>query len=172
MSQGSGIWKRFWPLAAAQFFGVFNDHAFKIVAIFAAVGASEEYSTNTAFLALLTIFYALPFILFPSPAGYFSDRFPKRHVIVIIKFIELAIMLCGTICLAKFADWERYQNPSLLLRFSGAGSETCISSVQRSLSNAIEFSPEDIFTRHFPPLNGISEPSAALYSKTESFSFT
>ncbi|HCE43540.1 MAG TPA: hypothetical protein DET40_08330 [Lentisphaeria bacterium] len=105
MSQSTSIWKKFWPLAVAQFFGVFNDHAFRAVAIFTVVGAESSSSENSAFISIITMVYALPFILFPSPAGYFADRFSKRNVIVIIKFIELFFMLAGTVCLANFASW-------------------------------------------------------------------
>ncbi len=98
-------WTRFWPIAAAQFFGVFNDHAFRAVAIFAVVGAKESSSDNAAFIAIITMVYALPFVLFPSPAGFFADRFAKRNVIVLIKLVELFFMLAGTLCLANFAAW-------------------------------------------------------------------
>jgi acyl-[acyl-carrier-protein]-phospholipid O-acyltransferase/long-chain-fatty-acid--[acyl-carrier-protein] ligase len=149
MSSQFGVWKKFWPMAAAQFFGVFNDHAFKIVAIFAAVGASEEYSTNTAFLAILTIFYALPFILFPSPAGYFSDRFPKRNVIVIIKIVELFIMLCGTVCLAKFTDWGT--GPLILVMFLLAAQSTFFSPALNGIL------PETFSEKEISHVNGVKE---------------
>ena len=144
-----GIWRNFWPMAAAQFFGVFNDHAFKIVAIFAAVGASSEYSTNTAFLAILTIFYALPFILFPSPAGYFSDHFSKRNVIVIIKIVELFIMLCGTVCLAKFADWGT--GPLILIMFLLAAQSAFFSPALNGIL------PETFSEKEISHVNGVKE---------------
>ena len=149
LRHGENVWKTLWPLAGTQFLGVFNDHAFKIVAIFAAVGASREYSANTAFLAILTIFYALPFILFPSPAGYLSDRFSKRNVIVIIKLVELAIMLCGTLCLAKFADWGT--GPLIFVMFLLASQSTFFSPALNGIL------PETFSEKEISHVNGIKE---------------
>ncbi len=93
------------PLLATQFLGIFNDHAYKTAAVFAIIGSSGDYSRNAAFLAMITFVYALPFIVFPSPAGFFSDRFSKRNVIVLTKLAELVIMLLALLCFAKFAGW-------------------------------------------------------------------
>ncbi|HBC86895.1 MAG TPA: hypothetical protein DCZ94_08075 [Lentisphaeria bacterium] len=149
MSQDSGIWKRFFPLAVAQFFGVFNDHAFRAVAIFTVVGAESSSSENSAFISIITMVYALPFILFPSPAGYFADRFSKRNVIVIIKFIELFFMLAGTICLAKFATWG--STPLALIMFLLAAQSAFFSPVLNGML------PESFGEKEISHVNGLKE---------------
>jgi len=98
-------WRRLWPLAGAQFLGVFNDHAFKIVAIFVAIGEVESYSRNAYFIGLVTAAYALPFLVFPGVAGFCADRFAKRNVVVLAKFAEIVIMLLGALCLSRAAGW-------------------------------------------------------------------
>lgn len=105
MDSEKKFWRKLWPIATAQFLGVFNDHAFKIVSIFAAVGATHSYSKNAAFLAIVTIAYALPFLLLPAAAGYFADRYAKRNVLVLAKVAEIIVMLLGMLCFAKVADW-------------------------------------------------------------------
>ncbi|MFT5526292.1 MAG: MFS family permease [Pirellulaceae bacterium] len=52
---------------------------------------------------LATFVFALPFVLFSGYAGYLSDRFSKRRVIVLSKVTELVIMAIG---LALFASYS------------------------------------------------------------------
>jgi len=91
------------PLISTQFFGILNDHVYKTSAVFTIIGASDNYSQNAAFLAMITIVYALPFIFLPSPSAYFADKFPKRNVIVLAKFAELLVMLLALFSFANFA---------------------------------------------------------------------
>ncbi len=149
MSSQYGLWKRFWPLASSQFFGVFNDHAFRAVAIFAVVGAESSSSENAAFISIITMVYALPFILFPSPAGFLADRFAKRNVIVLIKFIELFFMLSGTICLAKFASWGPM--PLALIMFLLAAQSAFFSPVLNGIL------PEYFSEKEISNVNGLKE---------------
>lgn len=103
------------PLLSTQFLGVFNDHVYKTSAVFAIIGASNDYSKNAAFLAMITFVYALPFIFLPSPAAFFADRYPKRNIILVAKFAELLIMLLALLCFAKFAIWG--MTPLIIVMF-------------------------------------------------------
>lgn len=105
MTTGNGFLKRLTPLAATQFFGVFNDHAFKTTAVLAAIGASSDYGDDAAFLALITIVFVLPFITLSNPAGFLADRFPKRTVIIAAKFVELLVMCLGALALFEVSAW-------------------------------------------------------------------
>ncbi|OGV39477.1 MAG: hypothetical protein A2020_03020 [Lentisphaerae bacterium GWF2_45_14] len=107
MESGSGIFflKRLSPLAGAQFLGIFNDHAFKTIAVLAAVGFTESYARDSAFLAMLSMAYVLPFLIFSEAAGYLADRFPKRNVLVISKFAEVCVMALGALTLFKINSW-------------------------------------------------------------------
>lgn len=149
MNVNKSVWKRLYPIAGAQFLGVFNDHAFKIVAILAAVGSAENYSRSTTFLALVTIVYALPFLLFPFASGYFADRFPKRNVLVLVKLIELVIMLAGTLCLAKFASWGAF--PLVIVMFLLAAQSAFFSP---SLNGIL---PETFSEKEISYVNGLKE---------------
>jgi len=97
--------KKIWPLSATQFFGVFNDNAFKMVAVLSVIGKSSDYSNDAIFLSFLTVVYVLPFLLLPVLAGYLADRFPKRNVMVVAKIAELMIMMLGAYALYKFDSW-------------------------------------------------------------------
>lgn len=81
---------KFLALAMAYFIGVFNDNFFKQAALVLAVVSGKSDLQGTA-----TILFALPFILFSSYAGWFADRFPKKNVVIISKFIELIAMIIG-----------------------------------------------------------------------------
>ena len=93
------------PLGTTQFFGVFNDNAFKIVAVLAAMEMSSSYSNDAIFLSFLTVVYVLPFLLLPVIAGFLSDRFPKRRVLFAAKFAEMLIMLLGILTMYMFDSW-------------------------------------------------------------------
>lgn len=94
------------PMALSQFLGVFNDHAFKMTSVLAAIAiADDSYSDDAAFLALLTIVYVAPFLGFANPAGYLADRFPKRRIMIAAKFAELLIMLLGALCFWRVDAW-------------------------------------------------------------------
>ena len=81
---------RFLAMAATYFLGVFNDNFFKQAALLLAVIAGLSGLQGTA-----TMLFSLPFILFSAYGGWFADRFPKRQVIIWVKFLEGAAMLVG-----------------------------------------------------------------------------
>jgi acyl-[acyl-carrier-protein]-phospholipid O-acyltransferase/long-chain-fatty-acid--[acyl-carrier-protein] ligase len=88
--------------------GVFNDNAFKMVSVLVVAGQASSYSSDATFLSIMTVVYVLPFLIFPAIAGWFSDRFEKRFVMVGAKVAELLVMLLGMACLAfveKFGYW-------------------------------------------------------------------
>ena len=105
---GGGFYRRLGPLAGTQFLGVFNDNAFKIVSVLVVAGQASSYSDDATFLSIMTVVYVLPFLIFPAIAGWFSDRFEKRFVMVGAKVAELLVMLLGMACLAfvdKLGHW-------------------------------------------------------------------
>ncbi|NKB88230.1 MAG: MFS transporter [Acidobacteria bacterium] len=93
----------FGALLTTQFLGAFNDNAWRLIVTFLAIralgpGATEADAQGQTTLA--TVALTVPLILFSFPAGVFSDRFSKRHVIVAMKFVELGLM-----GLATYALW-------------------------------------------------------------------
>jgi acyl-[acyl-carrier-protein]-phospholipid O-acyltransferase/long-chain-fatty-acid--[acyl-carrier-protein] ligase len=87
----------FWGMAATQFFGAFNDNLFKqlilLLATPAAAAASKEEDRQWAAMFV----FAAAFLVFSGFAGFLSDRFSKRPVIILAKVAEIVIMLLGTI---------------------------------------------------------------------------
>lgn len=85
----------FWGMTVAQFLGAFNDNLFKQVVLLICVDLRKagggDYQGVAQFL------FALPFILFSGFAGFLSDRYSKRRIVVACKAAEMAIMVVGTI---------------------------------------------------------------------------
>lgn len=95
-------------LLIAQFFGAFNDNAWKLLVallairqVTAAVGptgpAFEAESQTQATLAFVV--FTLPLMLFSIVAGVLADRVSKRTVLVFMKVAEVALMAAGTLAL-------------------------------------------------------------------------
>ena len=85
-------------LLVAQFFGAFNDNAFKMVVALLAIGtvaagdeAAAQAETTWAFVV-----FTLPLMLGSLPAMALGDRVGKRDIIVWTKALEVVLMLLGT----------------------------------------------------------------------------
>jgi MFS family permease len=83
---------KFAAIAGAFSFGVFNDNFYKQAVMLLAVSMGSISMQGHA-MAVFT----LPFLLFAAPAGWLSDRFAKRHVIISCKWLELTAMLLGAV---------------------------------------------------------------------------
>ena len=83
--------RAFWGLNLTQFLGAFNDNLFKQLVLL----LSLEGGRDTQFVAM--VLFAWPFIAFSGYAGYLSDRFSKRTIIVLCKLAELGIVLLGLV---------------------------------------------------------------------------
>jgi acyl-[acyl-carrier-protein]-phospholipid O-acyltransferase / long-chain-fatty-acid--[acyl-carrier-protein] ligase len=88
-------------LLIAQFFGAFNDNAFKIV--IALIGIAVVESQGELAMQEVTqnvgIALTLPLMLGSIPAMVFGDRVSKRSLIVWTKFAEVCLMTLGTFAL-------------------------------------------------------------------------
>ncbi|MCP4178410.1 MAG: MFS transporter [bacterium] len=115
MSEKTGFYKQLIPLCVPQTLGVFNDNAFKSVVIFTALGLSNDYGYNAFLMALMTIVYVIPFLIFVVPAGFTADRYSKRRVLIGTKFAEFIIMLLGALFLFKINSFGIY--PLVLILF-------------------------------------------------------
>jgi acyl-[acyl-carrier-protein]-phospholipid O-acyltransferase/long-chain-fatty-acid--[acyl-carrier-protein] ligase len=85
----------------AQFFGAFNDNAWKLVVVFLLIRnflrsagesgpAPEPVSQSLTTLAFVV--FTLPLVLVSLPAGALADRVSKRSLILAMKTVELALM--------------------------------------------------------------------------------
>ncbi len=93
-------------LLVSQFFGAFNDNAWKMIVIALAPAAaaaaidveaekSKILNTTLAFLA-----FTFPYMLVSLPSGVMADRFSKRTVIIWMKALELVLMGAAVLCVA------------------------------------------------------------------------
>ncbi|MBL8728438.1 MAG: MFS transporter [Planctomycetes bacterium] len=88
-------------LLIAQFFGAFNDNAFKMLLVLLAIAAAGEQgeSAKQTATTLATAVFTLPLMLFCLPAMALGDRVGKRSLVVWTKFAEVLLMLAGTVAL-------------------------------------------------------------------------
>lgn len=86
--------RAFWGLNLTQFLGAFNDNLFKQLVMLLCV----DRATATGDLQWLAmILFAAPFIAFSGYAGFLSDRYSKRTIIVICKAAEFGIVVLGLV---------------------------------------------------------------------------
>jgi len=94
-------------LLIAQFFGAFNDNAWKLMVALLAIrqatagltpGPELEASAQTQ-TALTFIIFTLPLVLLSLIGGTLADRLSKRTVIISIKVVEVLLMSAGTVAL-------------------------------------------------------------------------
>jgi acyl-[acyl-carrier-protein]-phospholipid O-acyltransferase/long-chain-fatty-acid--[acyl-carrier-protein] ligase len=90
----------FWALIATQFQGAFSDNALKWLVSFLVLesGVSRE-QRDFLFVLVVPMVFAIPFVVFSIPGGYFADRFSKRSVTVQTKGLELLTMTLVTYAL-------------------------------------------------------------------------
>src|SRR5450432_2605038 len=92
----------FWALIATQFQGAFSDNALKwLVSFLVLESAVNREQRDFLFVLVVPLVFAVPFVVFSIPGGYFADRFSKRSVTVWTKLLELL-----TMSLATYALWR------------------------------------------------------------------
>lgn len=111
-------------LLRTQFFGAFNDNAWKMIVAFLAIKASttgmklggEEFEAASQIQTTMTfVVFSLPLMLFSLPAGLIADRVSKTLTIVMLKVFELILMLLATVSLV----YPEYISPLLILGLMG-----------------------------------------------------
>jgi acyl-[acyl-carrier-protein]-phospholipid O-acyltransferase/long-chain-fatty-acid--[acyl-carrier-protein] ligase len=91
----------FLGMAATQFLGAFNDNVFKQLILLiatptvAAAASLEEAQEDRQWAAMFV--FAASFLIFSGFAGYLSDRYSKRPLIVLAKVAEIVIMALGAV---------------------------------------------------------------------------
>src|SRR6202041_1898124 len=91
----------FWALIAVQFQGAFSDNALKWLVSFLVLDAAfSKEQRDLWFVLVIPLLFAVPFLLFSIPGGYFADKFSKRSVTLGTKCLELATMSLATFALA------------------------------------------------------------------------
>jgi acyl-[acyl-carrier-protein]-phospholipid O-acyltransferase / long-chain-fatty-acid--[acyl-carrier-protein] ligase len=91
----------FWALIATQFQGAFSDNALKWLVSFLILESSiSRERRDFLFILVVPLVFALPFVAFSIPGGFFADRFSKRRVTIWTKLLELVTMGLATYALA------------------------------------------------------------------------
>ncbi len=88
--------RRFLPLFITQFFGAFNDNAFKnAFLIWFTYDVTVYYGLNASImLTLAGGIFILPFFLFSATAGQLADKYERSWLTRQIKLAEIILMLC------------------------------------------------------------------------------
>lgn len=111
-------------LIRTQFFGAFNDNAWKMIVAFLAIksattgmkiGSAEFEATSQIQTTLSFVAFSLPLVLFSLPAGLIADRVSKSLVIVVLKVLELILMIGATLSLV----YPQYIPPIVILALMG-----------------------------------------------------
>ena len=91
----------FWALIAVQFQGAFSDNALKwLVSFLVLDSALSKENRELWFVLVVPLLFAVPFLLFSIPGGYFADKYSKRSVTLWTKLFELGVMGMATFALA------------------------------------------------------------------------
>src|SRR5437868_14064612 len=89
----------FWSMAATQFLGAFNDNLFKQLILLLATPTllQVEEGSVSDLQSTAQLVFAAAFLIFSGFAGFLSDRYSKRRIVVICKVAEIFVALMGLI---------------------------------------------------------------------------
>lgn len=88
--------REFLPLFITQFFGAFNDNAFKLAMLtLVSYYLSHSQTQSEHYQAIAGGLFILPFFLFSATAGQLADRYDKAILTRLIKLLELLLMILG-----------------------------------------------------------------------------
>ena len=92
----------FWALIAVQFQNAFSDNALKwLVSFLVLEAALSKQQRDLWFILVVPLLFAVPFLLFSIPGGYFADKYSKRSVAIGTKFFELVVMGLATFAFVR-----------------------------------------------------------------------
>jgi acyl-[acyl-carrier-protein]-phospholipid O-acyltransferase/long-chain-fatty-acid--[acyl-carrier-protein] ligase len=92
----------FWALIAVQFQNAFSDNALKwLVSFLVLEAAPTKQQRDFWFILVVPLLFAVPFLLFSIPGGFFADKYSKRDVTLGTKLFELIVMGLATLALAR-----------------------------------------------------------------------
>ena len=97
--RGLLVSRRFAPLFLTQFFGAFNDNAYKnAVVLFITFVVAQRAELNAQLFVILAAgLFTVPSFLFSAFAGLLADKYDKSNLIRLIKAAEVLIMLLGVV---------------------------------------------------------------------------
>jgi MFS family permease len=94
--------REFLPLFLTQFFGAFNDNAYKLAMLtMISYQLSSSQSQSEQYQALAGALFILPFFLFSATSGQFADKYDKAFLTRMVKMLEVLLMISGGIAMCK-----------------------------------------------------------------------
>ncbi|MDZ8118416.1 MFS transporter [Pontiella agarivorans] len=94
-------------LNISQATGAFNDNAFKMTAVIVLVSLLGDQSLPTV-IAICSALFVIPFILFSNAAGSLADRFSKKNIIIVSKWMEVELLAISVPTLISGLVWPVY----------------------------------------------------------------
>lgn len=97
--------RSFWGMTVTQFFGAFNDNLFKQLILLLSITAAvnpEEAAEDNQWIAMFV--FVVPFLMLTGIAGYLSDKFGKRGIVVLCKVAEIVAMGLGALAFAAYSN--------------------------------------------------------------------
>jgi acyl-[acyl-carrier-protein]-phospholipid O-acyltransferase/long-chain-fatty-acid--[acyl-carrier-protein] ligase len=94
-------------LNICQFTGALNDNAFKMTAAIVLVNRLGATSLPTV-LAICSVLFVVPFLLFSNFAGTLADRFSKRDILIAGKWLEVGLLILAFPALLSGLNWAIY----------------------------------------------------------------
>ncbi|QBG46676.1 MFS transporter [Verrucomicrobia bacterium S94] len=94
-------------LNISQFTGAFNDNAFKMTAVIVLISLLGDRSLPTV-IATCSALFVTPFILFSNTAGALADRFSKKNIIIVSKWMEVGLLTVSIPALLSGLAWPIY----------------------------------------------------------------
>ncbi|KTD73049.1 MFS transporter [Legionella tucsonensis] len=92
--------RRFLPFFLTQFFGAFNDNAFKLAMLtLISYHLTHDQSQSEFYQAIAGALFITPFFLFSATAGQLADKYDKALMTRLIKILELLLMIIGSFSL-------------------------------------------------------------------------
>ncbi len=117
--------RSFVGLLATQFLGAFNDNVYKQMVLLLCLDYKRLWNLQEdQYQPIATALFTVAFLAFSGLAGFLSDRFRKRNIIVLCKVAEVLVMLSGLIALlsAPFGSVQLLTSLIIVLLFMGAHS--------------------------------------------------
>lgn len=92
--------RRFLPLFLTQFFGAFNDNAFKLAMLtLISYHLSQSQEQSEYYQAMAGALFILPFFIFSATSGQLADKYDKALLTRLVKVFEVLLMIIGSFAL-------------------------------------------------------------------------
>lgn len=88
--------RKFLPLFLTQFFGAFNDNAFKLAMLtLISYRLTDSQAQSEFYQALASALFIIPFFIFSSVSGQVADKYDKAILTRLIKIFEVLLIIIG-----------------------------------------------------------------------------